>query len=223
MASLPQDEVDHSERLSKEDGDALRNLLLYLRYVMRHQIKTIARKVDVPAEALWLITAGRSRGNKDIRGKIYRYAEDRRVPLEIATGLGAFHGFRAELNISDEALTKDSARLAGRYLNYTLLEGAPNEKVGVTLVTLYRKDEGDHLPEFSAWREDFRAKGYYYIYDNSLFLVGHTLSTGYPRLLCLRPKGVDGLDPFFGSVSSASRDDVSFQSFCFLKKTTPTL
>jgi hypothetical protein len=226
--ALHHDEIDQSERLSKEEGDALRNLLLYLRYVMRHQYVTIAHKVQVTPEVLWTITAGRSRGTKLLRDKIYGYAEDRRIPIEVAIGLGANQGFRAELHIEDETLMKDSIRLAGRYLNYRLLTVAPKEIVGVTLVTLYRKAEGDSLPEFAGWRPDSRSggirnRGYYYLYDGALYLVGHTVLTGYPRLQCLEPQGADGLEPFYGTVTSASREDLSFVSVCYLKKTSPHL
>ena len=222
MAQDP-DDADQSERLSREEGDALRNLLLYLRYVLRHQFVAIAQKVNVSTEKLWQITAGRSRGTKNLREKIYKYAEERHVPIDIATGLGAHHGFRAELNISDETLTKDSVRLAGRYLNYTLLNSPPNQKVGVTLVTLYRKEEGDSLPEFAAWRPDFRIKGYYYFYDGIIYLIGHAVMTGYPRLLCMEPIAADDFDNFVGTVCTASRDNIAFHSMCYMKKTTPHL
>ncbi|KYK49429.1 hypothetical protein A1D31_39850 [Bradyrhizobium liaoningense] len=224
--ALHDGDEDLSERLSKEEGDALRNLLLYLRYVIRHQYVTIARKVQLPPEALWTITAGRSRGTKRIRDKIFAYAEDRRVPVEIATRLGAAQGFRSEIHVDDETLTKDSIRLAGRYLMYTLLTADP-ETIGVTLVSLYRKNEGDSLPEFAGWRPDakggIRNNGYYYLFDGALYLIGHTIATGYPRLLCLEPQGADGLDPFYGTVSSASREDLSFLSVCYLKKTSPLI
>jgi hypothetical protein len=41
------EEEDRSEKLSREDGDALRNLLLYLRYVMRHKFVVIAQKTGL--------------------------------------------------------------------------------------------------------------------------------------------------------------------------------
>jgi hypothetical protein len=227
LNEIDRDETNQSERLSREEGDALRNLLLYLRYVLGHQYVAIAKRVQVPAEELWKITARRSRGTVLRRDKIHKYAEDRRIPIEVGTALGASHGFRSELHIGDEALTRDSIRLAGRYLNYTLLSGAPKAMVGVSLVTLYRKEEGDSLPQFAAWRPDshggMRNKGYYYLFDGALYLVGHTLMTAYPRLLCLEPLGSDGLEPFYGTVASGSHEDLSFLSVCYLKKTSPHL
>jgi hypothetical protein len=223
------DQVEASERLSKEEGDALRNLLHYLRYTMRHQYVAIAQKIGVRPEALWLVTSGRSRGTQALKDRLYKYAQDRRIPIEVATDLGAGHGFRSELNISDETLTKDSARVAGRYLNLTLLTGAPSERIGVTLVTLYRKEEGDSLPEFSTWRPErdgasaVRHKGFYYFFHGALYLVGHTVSTGFPRLTCLQPQDSEGTGPYFGTVTAASNEDVAFHSWCFLHRTTTPL
>lgn len=220
------EEEDRSEKLSREDGDALRNLLLYLRYVMRHKFVAIAQKSGVRQEVIFTITSGRSRGTKFVQERIYEYARERRVPIEIATGLGANHGFRSELNISDETLTKDAIALAGRYLLYTLLSMEPTERVGVTLVTLYPKEEGDSLPEFSGWRPETRAeavqhKGFYYLYEGGLYLVGHTTSTGYPRMTCVKSAGEAG--DFVGTVTAATHDDLSFQSWCYLKKTPKSL
>lgn len=220
------DDDDRSDKLSREEGDALRNLLLYLRYVMRHKFVVIAHKAGVRQDTIFTITSGRSRGTKFVQERIYEYARERRVPIEVATGLGANHGFRSELNISDETLTKDSIALSGRYLVYTLLSDAPTERVGVTLVTLYRKNEGDSLPEFSGWRPETRSdavqhKGFYYLYEGGLYLIGHTVSTGYPRMTCVKSYG-DGSD-FIGTVTAATHDDLSFQSWCYFKKTPKSL
>jgi len=220
-------EIENSERLSKEEGDALRNLLLYLRYILKHRYVMIAHKVDLRPEDLWLVTSGRSRGTKLVQQLIFQYAEERKVPIQVATGLGAGHGFRSDLNISDEALTRDSMGLAGLYLVYTLLSEAPKMRIGVALIKLYKKQEGDSLPEFSGWRPESRSavnyKGYYYLYDGGLYLVGHTILTGYPRLTCVQPVAIEKPDHYLGMVSSASREELVFHSWCFIKKTSKTL
>lgn len=221
------DEEDRSARLSKEEGDELRNLLHYLRYVMRHQFVAIARKTNVRQDAIFAITCGRSRGTRRIQDRIYQYAKERRVPIEVATGLGASHGFRRELNISDETLAKDANALSGRYVVYTLLSSEPDKKIGATLVTLYPKEEGNSLPEFAGWRPEERAdpvrnKGFYYRYDGGLYLIGHTLSTGYVRMLCVKPIEEDGSD-FFGTITAATPDDLSFHSWCYFKKAEKSL
>lgn len=220
------EEEDRSEKLSREDGDALRNLLLYLRYVMRHKFVVIAQKTGIDQETIFTITSGRSRGTKFVQEQIHEYARERRIPIEIAASLGANHGFRSELNISDETLTKDAAALSGRYLVYTVLSAEPTERVGVTLVTLYKKEEGDSLPEFSGWRPETRSdavqhKGFYYLYEGGLYLVGHTKSTGYPRMTCVKPAGES--PDFIGTVTAATHDDLSFQSWCYFKKISKSL
>lgn len=219
-------EAEQSERLSQDEGEALRDLLVYLRYEMRHQFKAIAKKLGIRAELLWAVSNGRSRGTKVLRELVHGYAKENRVPIEIAMKVGVTRGFPSEMDIGDEALAKDAIELAGRYLTFTLLSKAPRNRVGVTLMSLYRKPEGTALPEFGAWRPESRGgvqhKGFYYKFHGGLYLVGHTVMTGYPRLLCVQAVS-GGVRHFLGTVSAASHDDLSFQSWCYIKPTSVPL
>lgn len=126
---------------------------------------------------------------------------------------------KRNMGLDENILRSDADRIAGSYRCYVLVE---RDLVAVTWLQLYPMRHHP-LPGFTAWRPDADGEkrtfsGYYYMYENILYLVGHRQRRAWPWNVIAVPVQRNSEVDYIGELSASTNTQAAILTRCYLER-----